>query len=100
MPKSWGSPRRKKNPEAYSTAVAKAACFWYIPLKARPPGHTLRLAGSSTTKSRLRWPISKPEGSSLKTINSIATIGPDKVAWFKDSEGNLLVLVQVQGNRI
>jgi catechol 2,3-dioxygenase-like lactoylglutathione lyase family enzyme len=36
----------------------------------------------------------------LKTVNSIATVGPDKVAWFKDSEGNLLVLVQVQDNRI
>ena len=36
----------------------------------------------------------------LKTVNSIATIGPDKVAWFKDSEGNLLVLGQFQGDRI
>jgi catechol 2,3-dioxygenase-like lactoylglutathione lyase family enzyme len=36
----------------------------------------------------------------LKTVESIATMGPDKTAWFKDSEGNLLVLVQVQGNRI
>ena len=31
---------------------------------------------------------------SLSTINSIATIGPNKGAWFKDSEGNLLSLVQ------
>ena len=31
---------------------------------------------------------------SLKTINSIATIGPNKGAWFKDSEGNLLSLAQ------
>lgn len=30
----------------------------------------------------------------LKTINSIATIGPNKGAWFKDSEGNLLSLAQ------
>lgn len=36
----------------------------------------------------------------LKTVKSIATVGPDKVAWFKDSEGNLLVVAQVQGNRI
>ena len=36
----------------------------------------------------------------VKTINSVATIGQSKGAWFKDSEGNLLVLVQVQGNRI
>ena len=32
---------------------------------------------------------------SLSTINSIATIGPNKGAWFKDSEGNLLGLVQL-----
>ncbi len=31
---------------------------------------------------------------SLKTVNGIATIGPNKGAWFKDSEGNLLSLVQ------
>ena len=31
---------------------------------------------------------------SLSTVNSIATIGPNKGAWFKDSEGNILSLVQ------
>jgi len=31
---------------------------------------------------------------SLKTVNSVATTGPAKAAWFKDSEGNLLGLVQ------
>jgi predicted enzyme related to lactoylglutathione lyase len=31
---------------------------------------------------------------SLKTVNSIATIGTAKGAWFKDSEGNLLSLAQ------
>jgi len=30
----------------------------------------------------------------LKTVQSVATIGPSKAAWFKDSEGNLLGLVQ------
>jgi len=30
----------------------------------------------------------------LKTVNSIASPGPVKSAWFKDSEGNLLGLVQ------
>ena len=33
---------------------------------------------------------------SLKTINSVARTGPAKAAWFKDSEGNLLVLLQLQ----
>ncbi len=31
---------------------------------------------------------------SLKTVNSIATLGPGKGAWFQDSEGNLLSLAQ------
>jgi len=31
---------------------------------------------------------------SLKTINSVAIMGPVKAAWFKDSEGNLLGLMQ------
>ncbi len=31
---------------------------------------------------------------SLKTIKSVASTGPAKAAWFKDSEGNLLVLLQ------
>ena len=30
----------------------------------------------------------------LRTVNSIATTGPVKAAWLKDSEGNLLNLVQ------
>jgi predicted enzyme related to lactoylglutathione lyase len=30
----------------------------------------------------------------LKTVESIATTGPLRAAWFKDSEGNLLSLVQ------
>ncbi len=30
----------------------------------------------------------------LKTVNGIATMGPNKAAWFKDSEGNILGLVQ------
>jgi len=30
----------------------------------------------------------------LKTINSIATIGSSKAAWFKDTEGNILGLAQ------
>ncbi len=30
----------------------------------------------------------------LKTVDSIATMGPTKGAWFKDSEGNILGLTQ------
>jgi catechol 2,3-dioxygenase-like lactoylglutathione lyase family enzyme len=31
----------------------------------------------------------------LSTINSVATMGPVKIAWMKDSEGNLLSVAQV-----
>jgi catechol 2,3-dioxygenase-like lactoylglutathione lyase family enzyme len=31
----------------------------------------------------------------LKTVNSIAVTGPSRAAWFKDSEGNLLGLIQM-----
>jgi catechol 2,3-dioxygenase-like lactoylglutathione lyase family enzyme len=31
----------------------------------------------------------------LKTVNSVATTGQTKAAWLKDSEGNLLVLLQL-----
>ena len=30
----------------------------------------------------------------LKTKNGIATAGSTKVAWFKDTEGNILAIVQ------
>ncbi len=30
----------------------------------------------------------------FKTVNSIATIGPSKAAWFKDTEGNILCIHQ------
>ena len=31
---------------------------------------------------------------SLKTINGVASMGPVKIAWMKDSEGNLLSVAQ------
>ena len=31
----------------------------------------------------------------FKTVNSIATTGPNRAAWFKDSEGNILGIVQM-----
>jgi len=30
----------------------------------------------------------------LKTVDGIATLGPSKSAWFKDTEGNILAIVQ------
>jgi len=33
----------------------------------------------------------------MKTVNGIATAGGAKAAWFKDSEGNTLALVQSLG---
>ncbi len=31
----------------------------------------------------------------LKTVNGIAQVGPDRVAWFKDPDGNLLSVGQM-----
>jgi predicted enzyme related to lactoylglutathione lyase len=31
----------------------------------------------------------------IKTVNSIATMGKEKSAWFKDTEGNILALMQL-----
>jgi hypothetical protein len=31
----------------------------------------------------------------LKTVDSIATVGPTRSAWFRDSEGNILGIVQL-----
>jgi catechol 2,3-dioxygenase-like lactoylglutathione lyase family enzyme len=31
----------------------------------------------------------------FKTVNGIATTGPNRAAWFKDSEGNILGIVQL-----
>jgi len=30
----------------------------------------------------------------LKTVNGVVQLGPDKVAWFKDPDGNILSLTQ------
>jgi catechol 2,3-dioxygenase-like lactoylglutathione lyase family enzyme len=30
----------------------------------------------------------------LKTVNAIAAIGPNRAAWFRDSEGNILGIMQ------
>ena len=30
----------------------------------------------------------------FKTVGSIATVGPNRAAWFKDSEGNLIGVIQ------
>jgi catechol 2,3-dioxygenase-like lactoylglutathione lyase family enzyme len=34
----------------------------------------------------------------FKTVGSVATTGPVKAAWFKDSEGNLLGLIQFEAS--
>jgi catechol 2,3-dioxygenase-like lactoylglutathione lyase family enzyme len=34
------------------------------------------------------------DGPNLKTENGVATVGPGKAAWFKDSEGNMLGIIQ------
>jgi catechol 2,3-dioxygenase-like lactoylglutathione lyase family enzyme len=45
------------------------------------------LKARGVTFEEYDWP-------NLKTVNSIASIGTDRAAWFKDSEGNILGLIQ------
>ena len=36
----------------------------------------------------------------MKTVNGIATAGGAKAAWFKDTEGNIMAVIQnVNGNK-
>jgi len=35
----------------------------------------------------------------MKTVNGIATAGGARAAWFKDTEGNILAIVQDVSNR-
>ena len=46
------------------------------------------LKGRGVVFEEYDWPT-------LKTVNSIADFGGNKAAWFKDSEGNILGLIQM-----
>jgi hypothetical protein len=35
----------------------------------------------------------------MKTVNSIAVVGGAKAAWFKDTEGNIMALIQNDDGR-
>lgn len=39
-------------------------------------------------------PFEEYDTPAFKTVDSIATMGQDKVAWFKDTEGNILAITQ------
>jgi predicted enzyme related to lactoylglutathione lyase len=69
-------------------------------------------AGAGTSKaSQLFWQVQNAEAEvaelkargvvfeeynmpGLKTVNGIATAGGSKAAWFKDTEGNILAIIQ------
>ncbi len=74
--------------------------FLLYPSGNRPGGHTqanVNVDDVATLVADLKargvvfedydWP-------GLKTVDSIATAGPHRSAWFKDSEGNLIGLMQ------
>jgi catechol 2,3-dioxygenase-like lactoylglutathione lyase family enzyme len=74
--------------------------FLLYPSGNRPGGHTqanINVDDVATLVTQLRsrgvvfeeydWP-------GLKTVDGIATTGPHQSAWFKDSEGNLIGLMQ------
>jgi catechol 2,3-dioxygenase-like lactoylglutathione lyase family enzyme len=39
-------------------------------------------------------PFEEYDTPTIKTVDSIATLGQNKVAWFKDTEGNILAITQ------
>jgi len=74
--------------------------FLLYPSGNRPGGHTqaninvddvaalvARLKSRGVVFEEYDWP-------GLKTVDGIATTGPHRSAWFKDSEGNLIGLMQ------
>ena len=75
--------------------------FFLFPSSGKPAGsHTqigFRVENIETEVSELkRRGVSFEEYNfpGLKTVNGIAVTGPNRSAWFKDSEGNLLGVVQ------
>ena len=51
------------------------------------PALVAELKGRGVVFEEYDWP-------GLKTVDGIATTGPHQSAWFKDSEGNLIGLMQ------
>ena len=101
MPKSWGLPRSAKPQEVFSIIVVKALSSLLFASQG-DASETHTQAGWITNDIEAEVAALKARGlnfeeydtPSLKTINSIAIMGPVKAAWFKDSEGNLLGLMQ------
>ncbi len=90
-----------KHQEGFSTAVAGTPSSAYSRLQGTASGTHTQVAW---TTHAIEAEVADLKGRGvvfeeydtpdLKTVQSVATIGPSKAAWFKDSEGNLLALVQ------
>jgi catechol 2,3-dioxygenase-like lactoylglutathione lyase family enzyme len=75
--------------------------FFVFPSEGKPSGtHTqmdLRTADIEAAVAELKARgvvFEEYDMPGIKTVNSVATFGNDKVAWFKDSQGNLLSIAQ------
>jgi catechol 2,3-dioxygenase-like lactoylglutathione lyase family enzyme len=88
------------NPGGLLYRLAGGGEFLLYPSGNRPGGHTqaninvrdvpalvAELKGRGVVFEEYDWP-------SLRTVDGIATTGPHQSAWFKDSEGNLIGLMQ------
>jgi len=93
------------NPERELPAGVFYLCgetrFFVYPTEGKPSGtHTqmdLRTTDIEATVAELKARgvvFEEYDMPGIKTISSVATFGKDKVAWFKDSEGNLLSIAQ------
>ena len=100
MPSNWGSPP-PQNHQGRSTTDAKTQCSSLFPSSGRSTG-ALTQAGWRTDDIEAVVADLKSRGvvfeeydlPGFRTVNSIATTGPIRAAWFKDSEGNLLGIAQ------
>jgi hypothetical protein len=59
------------------------------------PPRTL-FARESFTRRKLDSCRVKRLQEAIKTVNGIATAGGNKAAWFKDTEGNILAVIQAE----
>jgi predicted enzyme related to lactoylglutathione lyase len=89
----------QENPGGMMYALAGGTGFGVFPSSGKPSGtHTQMgievedLEGAVKDLQAKGVKFEEYDMPGLKTVNGIADIGGSKIAWFKDSEGNLIVI--------
>ena len=90
----------EENPGGLMYRLEGGGEFLLYPSANRPGGHTqaninVRDVAALVEQLRSRGVVFEEyDWPGLKTVDGIATTGPHRSAWFKDSEGNLIGLMQ------